>query len=182
MAVDFRVTEGTISAGRTLYSSDFTAPTLQVAGAVQTLKFRNISPLYGCYLVRTVKLWRLHANAQFACFSRRSNKSIVMRHTFVRHMLRRVATFLTEAVCAWFQENYGRGCSHQALIKKAKLFLGGGGGWRGDIYEFWNVSEPSMESNVYWTVHHCDSWWMKDQLEVTCYFISLLKCSTCFGH
>jgi len=23
---------------------------------------------------------------------------------------------------------------------------------------------------------------MKDQLEVTCYFISLLMCSTCFGH
>ena len=36
-------------------------------------------------------------------------------------------------------------------------------------------------SNVYWTVHHCDSWRMKDQLDVTCYFISLLTCSTCFG-
>ena len=23
---------------------------------------------------------------------------------------------------------------------------------------------------------------MKDQLDVTCYFISLLTCSTCFGH
>jgi len=23
---------------------------------------------------------------------------------------------------------------------------------------------------------------MKDQLDVTCYFISLLMCSTCFGH
>jgi len=30
-------------------------------------------------------------------------------------------------------------------------------------------------------VHHCDSW-IKDQLDVTCYFISLLMCSTCFGH
>ena len=28
------------------------------------------------------------------------------------------------------------------------------------------------ESNVYWTVHHCNSWRMKDQLDVTCYFIS----------
>ena len=36
--------------------------------------------------------------------------------------------------------------------------------------------------NVYWTVHHCNSWRMKDQLDVTCYFISLLMCSTCFGH
>jgi len=35
---------------------------------------------------------------------------------------------------------------------------------------------------VYWTVHHCDSWRIKDQLYVTCYFISLLMCSTCFGH
>ena len=38
------------------------------------------------------------------------------------------------------------------------------------------------ESNVYWTVHHCNSWRMKDQLDVTCYFIPLLMCSTCFGH
>ena len=27
-----------------------------------------------------------------------------------------------------------------------------------------------------------DSWRMKDQLDVTCYFISLFMCSTCFGH
>ena len=25
-------------------------------------------------------------------------------------------------------------------------------------------------------------WRMRDQLDVTCYFISLLMCSTCFGH
>ena len=31
-------------------------------------------------------------------------------------------------------------------------------------------------------MHHCDSWRIKDQLDVTCYFISLLMCSTCFGH
>ena len=37
-------------------------------------------------------------------------------------------------------------------------------------------------SNVYWTVHHCNSWRMKDQLDVNCYFISLIMCSTCFGH
>ena len=36
--------------------------------------------------------------------------------------------------------------------------------------------------NVYWTVHHCNSWQMKDQLDVTCYFISLNMRSTCFGH
>ena len=35
--------------------------------------------------------------------------------------------------------------------------------------------------NVYWTAHHCNSWRMKDQLDVTCYFISLLMCSTFFG-
>jgi len=31
-------------------------------------------------------------------------------------------------------------------------------------------------------VHHCDSWRIKDQLDVTCYFIPLLMCSACFGH
>jgi len=35
----------------------------------------------------------------------------------------------------------------------------------------------AVESYVYWTVHHCDSWGIKDQLDVTCYFISLLMCS-----
>ena len=39
----------------------------------------------------------------------------------------------------------------------------------------------SIESNVYWTVHHCNSWRMKDQLDVTCCFISILMCSACFG-
>ena len=38
------------------------------------------------------------------------------------------------------------------------------------------------ESNVYWTVYHCNSWRMKNQLDVTCYFISLIMRSTCFGH
>ena len=36
------------------------------------------------------------------------------------------------------------------------------------------------ESNVYWTVHHCNSWGMKNQLDVTCYFISIIMRSTCF--
>ena len=44
------------------------------------------------------------------------------------------------------------------------------------------TNECTSESNVYWTEHHCNSWRMKDQLDVTCYFISLLMCSTCFGH
>jgi hypothetical protein len=42
--------------------------------------------------------------------------------------------------------------------------------------------EPYVYVYVYWTAHHCDSWRIKDQLDVTCYFISLLMCSTCFGH
>ena len=29
-------------------------------------------------------------------------------------------------------------------------------------------------SNVYWTVHHCNSWGMKNQLDVTCYLFHLL--------
>ena len=52
---------------------------------------------------------------------------------------------------------------------------------RADI--LWRLSDFRIcESNVYWTVHHCNSWRMKDQLDVTCYFISLLMCSTCFRH
>ena len=35
-----------------------------------------------------------------------------------------------------------------------------------------------VQFNVYWTMHHCNSWRIKDQLDVTCYFISLLMYST----
>ena len=35
----------------------------------------------------------------------------------------------------------------------------------------------NFKSNIYWTMHHCNSWRMKDQLDVTCYFISLHICS-----
>ena len=38
----------------------------------------------------------------------------------------------------------------------------------------WIQSYRFYESNVYWTVHRCNSWRMKGQLDVTCYFISLL--------
>ena len=49
------------------------------------------------------------------------------------------------------------------------------------VLKSWNINEKNA-SNVYWTVHHCNSWQMKDQLDVTCYFISLIMRSTCFGH
>ena len=49
--------------------------------------------------------------------------------------------------------------------------------------KFWKTADVIWGlSNVYWTVHRCNSWRMKDQLDITCYFISLLMCSTCFGH
>ena len=35
-----------------------------------------------------------------------------------------------------------------------------------------NIQE---ESYVYWTVHHLDSWIKRDQLDVTCFFISLFN-------
>ena len=45
-----------------------------------------------------------------------------------------------------------------------------------------NVQSDLVPSYVYWTVHHCSSRRIKDQLDVTCCFVSLLMCSTCFGH
>jgi len=45
-----------------------------------------------------------------------------------------------------------------------------------------SVSQIHNIFYVYWTTHHCDSWRIKDQFDVTCYFISLLMRSTCFGH
>ena len=41
----------------------------------------------------------------------------------------------------------------------------------------------AISTYVFGTVHHCDSLRIRDQLDVTSYcFISLLLCSTCFGH
>ena len=45
-----------------------------------------------------------------------------------------------------------------------------------------NKNWTDLMSNVYWTVHHCNSWRIKGQLGVNCYFISLLMYSTGFGH
>jgi len=33
-----------------------------------------------------------------------------------------------------------------------------------------------------WTMHHCDNWRIKNQLDATYYFIVRLIGSTCFGH
>jgi len=44
------------------------------------------------------------------------------------------------------------------------------------------VQSPSSDSDVYWTVHHCDDWRIRNQLDATYYFIVLLIGSTCFGH
>ena len=52
--------------------------------------------------------------------------------------------------------------------------------WRNHIDQI--IPKLSVAPYVYWTVHHYDSSRIKDQLDVTCYFIPLLMCSTCFGH
>jgi len=39
---------------------------------------------------------------------------------------------------------------------------------------FW-ANTAGCESYVYWTVHHLDSWIKIDQLDVTCFFISLFN-------
>ena len=44
----------------------------------------------------------------------------------------------------------------------------------GDFIKIW------IEAFTAWRPYN--SWRMKDQLDVTCYFISLIMCSTCFGH
>jgi len=43
------------------------------------------------------------------------------------------------------------------------------------------LSGTIYTSYVNWTVHHCNNWRIKDQLDVICYFISLLMYSTCLG-
>jgi hypothetical protein len=43
------------------------------------------------------------------------------------------------------------------------------------LCSWWRVEKPLETCNSI-------SWRMKDQLDVTCHFISLIMCSTCFGH
>jgi len=52
-------------------------------------------------------------------------------------------------------------------------------------YEHVSTSEwlPRQNcSDVYWTVHLCDNWRIRNELDATYYFIVLLIRSTCFGH
>jgi len=57
-----------------------------------------------------------------------------------------------------------------------------------------DFNKGSMKKGLFYNIHfifitllvfilmHLNSWRIKDQLDITCYFISLLMCSTCFGH
>ena len=49
-------------------------------------------------------------------------------------------------------------------------------------YRLHLVFGVSISFYVRWTVHHCDNWKIKNQLDATYYFIVLLVGSTCFGH
>ena len=40
---------------------------------------------------------------------------------------------------------------------------------------FWIINIKLLDSFVYWTVHHLDSWIKRDQLDVTCFIISLFN-------
>ena len=39
----------------------------------------------------------------------------------------------------------------------------------------WGTCQCGNESYVYWTMHHLDSWVKRDQLDVTCFIISLFN-------
>ena len=50
-------------------------------------------------------------------------------------------------------------------------------GWLKTVrVSFWQGGQ-SVRSNVYWTVHHCNSWRMKNQLDITCYILFHLLCT-----
>ena len=49
----------------------------------------------------------------------------------------------------------------------------------GNIWTYWDgIGELKknwhLESDLNWTVHHCDNWRIENQLDATCYFIVLL--------
>jgi len=50
------------------------------------------------------------------------------------------------------------------------------------IYIFKMSGRISRIHPASYSINTAGSWRIKDQLDVTCYFISLLMCSTCFGH
>jgi len=53
------------------------------------------------------------------------------------------------------------------------------------LYSVWYLHTcrwPSCAPDGHLQTRICVIWRIKDQLDVTCYFISILMCSTCFGH
>jgi len=53
--------------------------------------------------------------------------------------------------------------------------------WK-QIFSVFSPTQKYIFFYVYWTVHYCDNWRIKNQLDATCYFIVLLIGSTWFGH
>ena len=72
------------------------------------------------------------------------------------------------------------GTQHLLLHTSADLDVAVKLQWRSRISHYLVID--GYASYVYRTMHHCDSWRIKDQLDVTCYFILRLMYSACFGH
>jgi len=54
-----------------------------------------------------------------------------------------------------------------------------------EVETFFSIVKPTsctMYQIYFISEWHSTCWRIKDRLDVTCYFISLLMCSTCFGH
>jgi len=43
-----------------------------------------------------------------------------------------------------------------------------------NVFKLAHDRDHKFLSDVYWTVHHCDDWGIKNELDATCYFIALL--------
>ena len=50
------------------------------------------------------------------------------------------------------------------------------------LFMLWHLFSQNVALNGLLAKNLANSWQMKDQLDVTCYFISLIMCSTCFRH
>ena len=99
--------------------------------------------------------------------------------------------FLFSEGCTWLQSHFSTELQKATfktlsfgLQLKPIMHLSGGGfhDIKGAYKNLQNGINSKRQFDVFWTVHYCDNWRIKKELDATYYFIVLLKGSTCFGH
>ena len=154
---------------------------------IHLLSWVHTSILKGHYF-KTVLGWEI-CPILFRNYHSCVTDSILLVHAcmitriFHYFIIRNLGTYFSSQTYKWdtTTQNYifSAACNWSFILKKNMKYS-----------HFYRLNLIKQHLQHVWKLHmwfFCllntvSSWRMKDQLDVTCYFISLVMCSTCFGH